>query len=250
MLYRSAACVIVAFWLVMTGLLVRTELWPEQSALRSVPLAHVFGTLWQHEQPSELIIGTAASPRVGRIMIHPRTTPEGARRLDINGGLLLYGLDEQRQRIEWTLGLDYDDSFRLLRGEASFTVHRGAAFVARAAFDRATGRAWYESPLVDDGFSQRREFTLDEAGFQMLLRDLGIDPGQLTALWGQAAVTTPSVGAQRAALLVRGEKIETFLLSARSGGTTYFEAHFSKLGRILRGKALLGYILEAEDNLP
>ena len=54
MLYRTCAALIVVFWLVMAGLLVRQHVGAGDAALREVPVAHVVKLLLSPEQPSVL----------------------------------------------------------------------------------------------------------------------------------------------------------------------------------------------------
>ena len=56
MVTRFLSISIVLFWLTMTGLLVRMELWPNHSSLRSIPIEHVAKLMWLHEQASDLIV--------------------------------------------------------------------------------------------------------------------------------------------------------------------------------------------------
>ena len=56
MLARFLSAAIILFWITMTVLLVRSELWPGQSTLRSVPIEHVAKLFWQHQQASDLSI--------------------------------------------------------------------------------------------------------------------------------------------------------------------------------------------------
>src|SRR5262245_7266621 len=62
MIYRTAAALIVVFWLVMTTLLIRNEVNPEDSRLREVPVTHVLKLLYLHEQPSHLRIYAGGTP--------------------------------------------------------------------------------------------------------------------------------------------------------------------------------------------
>ena len=70
MIYRTVAALIVFFWILMTTLLIRNEVNPEDSRVREVPLTHVLKLLYLHEQASDLRI-YAGGTAIGHLRVHP-----------------------------------------------------------------------------------------------------------------------------------------------------------------------------------
>ena len=88
MLNRLAAVLIILFWGVMWGLLEKSELEPEEAALREVPVEHVLKLMFHHQQPSELIIKSDGK-MIGQLRLIPRIQENEERLLEFTGGLEL-----------------------------------------------------------------------------------------------------------------------------------------------------------------
>jgi hypothetical protein len=247
MLYRSFAALIVAFWLVMTVLLIRNEIDPEDSRVREVPVAHVMKVLFLHQQRSSLRIYAGGAP-MGHFMFEPKLEREsGLRTLDFTGTMQMSTETQPRQRVSWDGTLWLDDALAVRQSGFRFTVDPSVFQLevkTRAEEEahvviRAQGRTVFEKDLA-----------LTEAGLDGLARQYGAD-AQVSALLRQpAARTPPTVRARLSSLRLRGERTETYLVTVEQGGQTLFEAHFSQLGHLLSAKTLLGHTLLPDDFLP
>lgn len=249
MLHRLAAFAIVAFWFVMTLLLVRSEVSPEASRLREVPIGHVLKTLFLHEQPSDLSIFNGPAP-IGNVRFHPRNTPGGhSRMLDITGELQLKLGDDQRTRVGWIGLLELTPAYALRSAKWTVTV-----------LDPGYLRVEIDTP--GDGTAGR--FTVRSREGVIQEGDIPADRGALAGLAGQmelganfAAIakqgsetSPPIVRARQSSLHWRGEKTETWLITIEQSGQTLIEAHVSQLGQVLHATTLLGYTLRSTDLFP
>lgn len=249
MLYRLLATVIVLFWLTMTGLLVRKEFGLGDSSLREVPIAHVAKLLFTHEQPSDLQVYNERLA-VGRLRIQPRLRKEdGQRKVDFTGTvqLLLPGVDG-RQRVAWTGDLTLDSQLQAQRLKFALTYRAPAPHTLDLALDFPQKRVSYET-RVDAIVAHRGEFSFDEAGVSVWLREQGIDPALVKSLSNPNSAPMQA-SARQASLTIRDEKIDTWLVSVEQGGQTMLEAHVSQLGQILRLRTFLGYSAAPEDLAP
>jgi hypothetical protein len=248
MLYRSLAVLIVLFWLTMTTLLLRRELGPGDTSLREVPVAHVVRMMLAHEQASDLQIYNEKL-NVGRLQIHPQIRQEdGQRRVELAGALLLAVPGMSRQRVAWTGALDLDKHLDAQRLKVAVNFRDPAAYSVELLMEPADHRLTVES-RAGSQLIKRSQYSLDEKGANDWLRDQGIDPGLLLSLHNPRSAPLV-VKALQSSLEVRGEKIETYLISAEQGEQTLFEAHVSQLGQVLRVRTFLGYSAAPEDLAP
>src|SRR5438552_3366489 len=99
MLYRFSAVLIVAFWLVMTVLLVRLEIAPERSNVLKLPPSHVFNLMFARGQRSELNIFENGQ-RIGNLMLQPKVAAgENPRVLEFAGSVAVKLFSASRQRV-------------------------------------------------------------------------------------------------------------------------------------------------------
>ena len=90
MFSRFFTAAIILFWVTMMALLMRSELWPDQSALRAVPIEKVAKLMWFHREPSELVIWSDGQ-RVGHLRLHPKVREsDGARVLEYSGNVRVH----------------------------------------------------------------------------------------------------------------------------------------------------------------
>ena len=248
MLYRFLAASIVVFWLTMTALLLRKELGPGDTSLREVPVAHVVKMMLAHEQSSDLQIYNEKL-NVGRLQIHPHIGKEdGQRRVDLSGALQLTLPGMSRQRVAWTGGVDLDKHLDPQRFNVAVTFRDPATYTVDLRVEPVEHRITVES-RAGQQLIKRSQYSLDEKGASDWMRDQGMDPTLLRSLHNPRS--TPLVmKALQSSLEVRGEKVETYLISAEQGGQTLFEAHVSQLGQILRVRTFAGYSAAPEDLLP
>src|SRR5687768_8691289 len=123
MLHRLLSVFIVGFWLVMTYLLIRSEIDPGGSKLREVPIGHVLKTLFLHEQPSDLGI-YSGSTLIGHLRVHPKSDEEtGQRSLEFTGTVQVRLQPEERRRISWDGLLRMSSTYAVEQSEWGFTLH-------------------------------------------------------------------------------------------------------------------------------
>ena len=245
--YRILTATIVLFWLTMTGLLVRKELVPGATALRAVPVAHVAKLMFAHEQASDLQI-YQEKLSVGRMQIHPHfRKDEGQRRIDLTGSLQLMLPGMPRQRVTWTGGLELDNRLELERLTLGLSSRAISSDSVEFVIEPAAHRLTFESRAGDR--SIRRVYSLDEKGVEAWLRDQGIDSGMVMSLHNPRSAPL-LIKAQQSSLAIRGEKVETYLVSAEQGEQTMFEAHISQLGQILRVRTFVGFSAAPDDLVP
>lgn len=248
MIYRLFAVAIVVFWGLMTALLVRKEYGIGETSLREVPVAHVAKMMLAHEQPSDLQIYNEKLP-VGRIQIHPRIRKQdGLRRIDLSGTLQLAVPGMTRQRVMWTGELDLDEKLEAQRFKVGVNLREPTNYGVNLLFEPAKHLITVET-RTSRQIVKRTEYSLDEKGAGDWLRDQGIDPSLLMSLHNPRSAPL-QVKAQQSSLTVRGEKVETYLISAEQGEQTLLEAHVSELGQILRVRTFVGYSAAPEDLLP
>ncbi len=248
MINRAAAFSIVAFWLVMTGLLIRLEVSPDQSGVLAMPPEHVFKLMFTHEQISDLRIVDGGLP-IGSLRLIPKSNPDTAEHtLDFTGSMLIHLPDNpKKQRISWTGTLTMDRVFVTQHFHLTLTL-RDPGYHLLLDLDPATKQANYEIKQ-GDSVIRKSGISLDEKGVAELLRDeLGIDPGALQNIGGN--IGKPTLSAKQTEIKARKEKIVTYLLTLRQGETPVIETYVSQLGQILLVKTLFGYTLTADDMMP
>lgn len=244
---RLITVTIVAFWMAMTGLLIRTELRPQGSSLRAVPIEHVVKLLYLHQQPSELDI-YSGNARMGHIRIHPKLDEiSGFRQLDYAGHLVVPIDKGARQRFSWDGSIQTDASSSVTEVIFRLNMHEGGI----AAEIRALPRENSATFRLTQGTStlQEQKYTLDQKGLEQVMQQLGIDTGMLHALAGGTTVR-PVLTAQQSSMAIRTERIETYLVSLQQGGQTLLDTQVSQLGQILHIKTAFGYHLAPEDIIP
>ena len=251
MLYRALAFLIICFWLTMTGLLIRKEAGPGDSALREVPVGHVVKLLLMHEQPSDLNI-YSGKKRVGYMRLHPQMHKgDRSRVIAFVGNLQIMLPGLERQRVAWSGEIELEKTLATRRFTVSLALSDPAARKKTPAYGAQIIIAPAENLLTWtplDG--QPHTYTLDDAGLQTALREMG-EPELLAMLQGQTRTMTPPViRAHLSSMLIRGERIDTYLVTIVQSGQTLLGFDVSQLGQILRAKTLIGYSLAPEDLVP
>ena len=247
MLHRLATICIIAFWLTMTALLVRNEVRPDGSHLREVPIHHVLKLLFLHEQRSELKIYTD-STLIGYLRMEPHVDPATeARMMDFNGTMQLRNTGTPRQRLQWDGSLALDRAFHFRHLHLALSMSEPAPL--NATIDTDPQRAHVVLKSNTDTISEH-DFTLDEAGARGLLAQLGVDPALLATFAGAKSELQPAFRARQSSLGIRGERIETYLVTIEQSGQTLGEIHISQLGQVLHAKTPLGYTFAPDDVAP
>jgi hypothetical protein len=237
MLYRAAAFVIIAFWLVMMGLLVRLETHPEATDILDVPVSYVMRIMFKHGQESFLNVSDGTKS-IGSVSLRPVTTGSDGRSLDFSGTLSV------PQRFSFNGVMEMDGALRV-RGfhlDASVLKPR---YTLHAAGDTASNRLTFELRL-DGMLRAAQTLPLDrEALGSALAQNLGLDPHVLPA--STAGVSPPGISAREAQITLRGEQLEVYEVTVTEGSVELISFYFTQLGQIILAKTSFGYSLSAED---
>ena len=267
MLYRLAAAAIFLFWLVMTGLLVRTECFPGSSDLLPVPTNKLFTLMFVHEQASDLVLFQDRA-RIGNLHLQPHRFPPsvGPARdlLTLNGSTLLHLPGLESQHLTFRANFEMDDQNAVRHFELTATISE-----LTPASLRQTGTPLPKPPpslvIALDGqpalnhyhYAVRRGDSLEaeQAGTpaelldQPELRGLGLSPAVLSGLLRQQGASTTAT-ARRGVLRGKGEDIETYDVTIRQAETVAATVQLSQLGQILAVKTAAGYSLLDESLAP
>lgn len=248
MFSRAFSVLIVLFWVAMMGLLVRSEVWPDRSALRAVPVEYVAKLLWQHEQVSDLTVWNDGS-RIGHLTLHPRMRKDDKTRLlEFSGNMLLRLPGTRRQRLSWDGHAEFDAASELAILEFGIAVREPSPMRADVTVMPAQKRARFR--LTNGGREvESDEYSLDESGLKKLLGQLDLDPA-LYDTFRFSGGPTAVVSAQMSTMTIHHERIETYLVEVRQGGQTLLEAQVSQLGQLLRVRSVIGYTMAPDDLLP
>lgn len=244
MFYRLLCLLVVAFWLTMTALLIRTELSPAKSRLRAVPIEHVLKLLFRHEQQSDLNIYSERT-RFGHLRVHPRVDKETGRRiLEFTGALQLRLPPLPRQRFLWDGAVEMDAAFVTQRFHFGFTMLEPTNYRAETRIE-PLAKLMHVLVRSKAGVSEET-FTLDEKGAWQLMEHFGVDPGVVQTFTRDTNIS-PEISAQQSSLRVHGERMDTWLVTIQQSGQTLLEFHVDQLGKILHAKTLVGYTLTPDD---
>ncbi len=248
MLTRILSVAIVVFWLTMTGLLVRTELHPGGSRLSAVPVGHVLKLLFLHEQSSDLNI-LSDGQRLGYLRLRPKVEKETqARVFEFIGNLQIRLPQMPKQRFSWDGALTMNRGFAVQRMTFGLTMHQPMAYRVDLLVDAQARVAQVLLKERERGVEEET-FTLDQAGAAQAMEHFGIEPMLLRAIGGKSAAR-PEIAAQQSSLLIRGERVETYLVTFKQSGQTLLKIQVSQIGQILEAKTFFGYSLAPEDLTP
>ena len=248
MSYRAASIFIVLFWLTMTGLLLRNEWWPGNSALREVPVEHVIKLLLVHGETSDLFI-SSEKQRLGQLHLRPEMRKEdNSRVIEFSGNLLLLIPGMERQNLSWIGDLKMNKALETRSFHIALTVKKPSLLTVDIRLFPAANRAHYTLANAS-GLQEERDFSLDAAGIRAAAQEIGFDPVVLDAAQSSHA-EKPVIKAYQGFLEVHGGKIDTFLVTVEQSGQTLLEFHVDQLGRILQARTLVGYSLAPDDISP
>jgi len=248
-MHRFVTLSIVAFWLGMTTLLVRNELMPGSSALRQIPLQHVLKLFYMREEPGDLRI-FSNSQLLGTLILQPRIDREKGRRLlDFNGTMQVQLPSQARQRFSWDGLLNLDGAFAFKQLNLGLTLHDPHA--TRAEIETIAGSSAARVTLKQrDEIVSSQEFTFNEAGGRKLLTQLGGDPALFAALNGPEVRAGWQIRARQSSFVIKGERVDTYLVTIEHAGQSLAEIHVDQLGSILHAKTALGYTFAPDDVMP
>jgi len=249
MLYRTAAVLIVVFWLAMTALLIRKELSPGATELREVPVSHVLKMMFQHGEASDLILHSDRQ-MVGQLRFHPQIRKEdGARVMEYSGRVMFTLPGAPRQRVSWAGDFELNRALELRSARLQFNVSEPATYAVHLMADPVAKQLHYETR--SGGYTLHRgEYTLDAEGALTWLREQGIDPalGELAALNHDAQPAT--FRAWQSSMEIHSQRLETYRVALEYGGQTLMEFHVNQIGQILQAKTFLGYTAAPENVIP
>ncbi len=249
MVTRLVTLTIVLFWITMTTLLVRSELWPDRSSLRSLPVEKVAKLMWFHHEPSDLVVWSG-SQRVGHLRLYPKIRDsDGARIFECSGNLRVSLPGSQRQRVSWDGVMEFDAALQMRKMVLGLSMHDVALDRAEITVLPDENRVLFKLKNVMEKELRSAEFTLDEQGLKKVLAQADLDPAIYDTIRSSAPTKT-IVTAHESSLVIHGEKTKTYLIEVRQGGQTLIEAHVDELGRVQRVKTLFGYYLMQEDLTP
>jgi hypothetical protein len=251
---RILSVFIVVFWLTMTGLLLRKELGPGDSALRVIPIEHVVKLLLLHETPSDLNIYNDKL-RLGHLRVHPQVRKEDdARIVAFSGNLQVLIPGMERQRVQWAGELEMQKDLTIRRFIVNLVFRDPAlrdapGYAAQVTVVPSENRLRY---TVSEGGREidGKEFPLDQRGIETALQSM-LDPSMLKMIAAQTRTASPPVvKALLSSMPIHGERIDTYLVTVEAGGQTLVEFDVSQLGTILRAKTLIGYTFAPDDIVP
>ncbi len=238
MAYRTLATAICLLWLGMTGLLIRTELFPqEQAAWLKVPIDRVVEHFFAQGEESELTMYNGRQ-NYGQINFIPRRLPEGRSEVLYSGSLRIYLPGEKPRRIAFNGSLDLLANYavdtvllRVLLQDGEGTEHEITVAPHRDEYTFATKVAGN----TRDSMKGSIHGIFDDP----MLKQMGIDLDRITASgrsFGPASIT-----AHMDELQVLQDTIPTYRISVAVSPDLTAVIHLSQTGRVLRVDTPVGY---------
>lgn len=234
----------------MTALLVRSELWPDRSSLRAVPVEKVAKLMWFHHEPSDLVVWSDGR-RVGHLRFHPKVREsDGARLIEYSGNVQVRLPGSPRQRISWDGVAEFDAAQSLRSLFVGLDMKDVTQDRAEITVLPSENRALFKLKDVTEHVLNSSEYTLDERGLKKLLAQVDLDASLYDTFRSASATAAPIISAMESSILIHHEPMKTYLVEVRQGGQTLMETHVNELGRIVRVKTLVGYTLAPDDLTP
>lgn len=243
MLHRTVITAIVSFWLVMVGLYVRLEVFPESMpSWMAVPVSHVVDLVLRSSDSSTLAIHQGGE-RIGTLYVrgsHPKNG-DGSLPLLLNGELTLR-LPGAPQRLTFRSRVDVSPGTNAIESLEFALRLRQPELEFRLDYDQSGGVT----------------YKLTGAGGELLQSGGGTTPAELLAATPLAAVgvsyervrnmardVRPPT-AHRATARLAKESIPVYRLIVPHGQSLESQIDVSQLGRILRVTTPFGVTLLAE----
>ena len=249
MLTRLVSTTIILFWITMTALLVRLEIWPDRSSLRMVPVAKVAKLMWFHQEPSDLVVWSGTR-RVGHLRLHPKIREsDGVRVLEYSGNIQVRLPGSERHRISWDGVAEFDEEMQMRTLLLGLGLKEVSTDRAEIVLSPSENRAHLRLLDVSGNEFNRGDYTLDERGLKKILAQVDLDPSLYDTFRSSTSVA-PTITAQESSLIIHHERTKTYLVEVRQGGQTLMEAHVSEIGTVLHVKMLVDYSLAPDDLLP
>ena len=251
MFYRALTVGIVAFWLLMMGLLLRVELSSDEGELMPVPVDYVWKLMFLREQPSDLVLYNQHQ-RIGNFHLQPRRLPSGTngapgpvRMLNGSGGLALNlpGLSGQNVTVRGSLEMDERNTAQRVGFNISLHAPGQAALGTILTLDGMPSRdEWHYQVRQGDTVLQENSGSAAALLGALNVGSWGFDPRAiLQTEHEQSATAKPT--ARRGVLHTDSEDVEAFVVTVHRGETLETTVYVSQLGQILAIKTLGGYDL-------
>ena len=265
MFHRALITGIILFWLVLTGLFLRVELFPERGDLLPVPIPYIAKLIFLHQQPSDLFL-YLKKERLGNIHLVPQLAkdPEDPSRgmvepVGCTGAVAVRvpGVPYKRATFRFNAELTRRQEMRSF--ECVITMHnpqQKAEDVMTLQFDGHPPRDHYHY-AVRHGTVTIKENSgtvaalLDDPDLQVFPFDPRALINQaLSGAEGPGAAGRTSLHAHRGPLHFNGEDLETYVVAIRLADSLESTIHVSQLGQILAVRTFAGYDLYDEALTP
>lgn len=277
MFHRALNTAIILFWLLMTGLLVRVELFPDRGELLPIPVTHIVKLIFLHQQPSSLFLYNPQRQRLGEFHLQPQRVKNpdanGTEFLNLLGGsgattVRFPGVPNGRMTFRFSMELS--EKYEVQRFDWSATLHTpgdkgpdgkktstsvGFEFDGRPAHDD-----YHYLIRIGDKVEKEASGTMASLLADPHLSVMGFDPRAVLDQWEArqrnppgSAAPAPNpveVTARRGMLHFNGDDIETFLLTLRYQDSYETTIHLSQLGQVLSVKTFAGYNLYDDALVP
>ncbi len=249
-LYRLSVAAIVAFWLMMAALLVRTEFFPGRADSLPVPVDYVKRLVFRHELASELVLYRQRRRGDGTFHLQPKQlAPDkgrggGADLLSTSGSFLLSLPGVPAQRVVFHGILEIDDHDNVRRIELSVSLHehkQNPPGVTLHLEGQPEEKRWHYQITRGNETLQEGAGTPDELVNRLDPRAYGIDPRVLLPASSPGATPPVRLTAQRGKLRVGDDEIDTYVVTIHHGDTLETTVHVNQLGQILAVKTFLGF---------
>lgn len=251
MLYRLLIVVIISFWVLMNGTLLRLWLDPTSSKLLTVPIEHIAKQAFEFEKTTDLTV-YQGNKSIGRVALSPRSfNSEGLCKLEFNGNLFLELPFISQQPYAWRGKSTLDRQFALqtLDLEINITFPKTVILVN---IDLPNKKATWS---LEQGEEPRVENTLplDKTGFAAVLTALGIDPGILSQVAQSAQHAAGAnanflLQAQKTEIRIHDAPVQAYRVTLTQGGSTpLLESDITLLGQIVSIKTAFGIQLLHEE---
>ena len=234
---------VVAFWLVMMGLLIRLETHPDATDILDVPVSYVMRLVFQHGQQSLLTVRDE-SGAIGNVSLRPEITGTDGRVMNFSGSLepQLAGLG--RQRLNFGGAVNMDATLKMRDFHLDLNVQESHYHVTVAG-DAERNQLRYEvrqgSHWVTSQTLPMNAAALEPA----LMQSMGLD-GKTIPI-SPVSMQPPDLTARETELALHGEKLEVYEVSAKVGTASMADLYVTQLGQVVMVKTAFGYSLTGED---
>lgn len=247
MYFKLLSTIVVAFWLVTTGLLIQMIYFPEESQFSEVPPSQVINLFLGRGEPEDMDI-FSGNRRVGKLRVVPRLKDKRSGRIrllmkgdiDVDIGGVKGKIDLLSELWMWREG--EMDSFSLELGMKELgvtckfsqdqddeTVHYLVKRVDTVMLDSDSADATLENQLQAQILM--RTFGFDMSKIQQQVKSEASDPERLKMI------------ARRGMINVEGTRLKGYILVVKALGDAEIKFFFSEVGELLKMDSFLDYRL-------